>query len=288
MFRRWRVRHSYPKSIVELVVRLEPTHGAVALSRLLDIPTSAIYRWRSKHRNGLAPTQATDRARETLSTLVARCKEFGFQVAPYVCVAPERARTSMATLRPNPTAPGAFGNSLSESAVDTAPASLSRNRAGAPTGRQRATDASKPSPVLMRRRATGRYVFNARNERPVRRVLHRMLTARHVADTQYFLDVDCRMLAETAGMSLHHFIRTFSDMFGMPPHQYLTQARVLAAKRLLLVSNEPIEVIAAGVGFQSGPSLNRAFKRIEGTSVSKYCKTVKKGVVDPPPLSQRS
>jgi len=94
---------------------------------------------------------------------------------------------------------------------------------------------------------------------------------RRVLDTQYFLDIDCRTLAETAQMSRHHFIRVFGDLFGTSPYQYLMRARVEAAKRLLLASSEPIEAIAIGVGFRSGPQLNRAFKHIEGTSVSNYC-----------------
>lgn len=238
MYRRWRVRHSYPRQIVELVVRLEPIHGAVALSRLLDIPTSAIYRWRSSHRDHLAATHPANET-ATLAALVACCAEQGFHVS------------TLADAGDRPT--------------------------DGRGGQHDAAHGSNLSPRPARRRAAGRYVFNARNERPLRRVLHRMLTARHVADTQYFLDVDCRMLAETARMSLHHFIRMFADMFGMPPHQYLMHTRVTAAKRLLLASNEPIEVIAIGVGFRSGASLNRAFRRIEGTSISKYCKTLKKG-----------
>jgi AraC-like DNA-binding protein len=104
-----------------------------------------------------------------------------------------------------------------------------------------------------------------------------METARQVIDTQYFLDEDCRTLAEIAQMSRYHFIRMFGDMFGMTPHQYLMRVRVNAAKRLLLVSSEPIEVIAVGVGFRSGASLSCAFRRIESTSISRYCKALNKG-----------
>jgi AraC-like DNA-binding protein len=95
-------------------------------------------------------------------------------------------------------------------------------------------------------------------------------------DVEYFLDIDCRILADAAQMSRHHFIRMFSHLFGSTPHQYLIRTRVQAAKRLLLASREPIEVIAAGVGFRSGQSLNRAFKQTEGVSVSKFCSTIGK------------
>jgi AraC-like DNA-binding protein len=114
-------------------------------------------------------------------------------------------------------------------------------------------------------------MLERRRERPSRGVRHRLEAVRRMIDAHYFLDIDSRMLAETAQMSRHHFIRSFSGCFGISPHQYLTRARIAAAKRLLLSSREPIEVIAVGVGFQSGPSLNRAFKQIEGASASKYC-----------------
>jgi transcriptional regulator GlxA family with amidase domain len=114
------------------------------------------------------------------------------------------------------------------------------------------------------------YVYDARKERPMRGVRNRMEAVRETLDTRYFLDVDCRSLAESAGMSHYHFIRVFRAMYGTSPHQYLTRTRVEAAKRLLLGSTEPIEVIAVGVGFRSGPSMSRAFKRIEGASASRY------------------
>jgi transcriptional regulator GlxA family with amidase domain len=130
-------------------------------------------------------------------------------------------------------------------------------------------------------RATGqRYVFDACRERPERGVRSRLEAVRQAIDTRYFLDIDVHTLAETARMSLHHFIRVFHDMFGMSPHRYLTLVRVEAAKRLLLASSEPIEAIAVGVGFRSGPSLNRAFKRIEGASASEYWQTAKKDCID--------
>jgi transcriptional regulator GlxA family with amidase domain len=165
-----------------------------------------------------------------------------------------------------------------------APASPSRICADSPEGQERSlatvADAAELPCTLERARATvRRYVFDACRERPERGVRSRMVAVREAVDTRYFLDVDCRTLAESARMSLHHFMRVFRDMFGMSPHQYLARARVEAAKRLLLASSEPIEVIAVGVGFRSGPCLNRAFKRIEGMSASNYCRMARKSSV---------
>jgi len=216
-FRRWRVRHSYPKPIVELALRLIPIHGVAATSRLLDIPMSAIYRWRSNGLSGKAEN-----------------------------VSPLRILLDCAERR--------------SGQVDTASAG-----------------AAEPASAQAHFGTTAhRYVFDVRKERLERGVRRRMEGVRRVLDTQYFLDIDCRALAETAQMSRHHFIRMFGDLFGISPYQYLMRARVQAAKRLLLASSEPIEAIAVGVGFRSGPQLNRAFKHVEGTSVSNYCRTLEK------------
>ena len=262
MFRRWRVRHSYPKPVVELVVRLMPIHGAAALSRLLDIPTSVIYRWCTRNRDGIALSGNTTVDVETLATLVARCEELGFRVAWH-------ARASTGRTRPLIDAP-------QRQSATHAPRICS-DGAGGQGARLDPAAALEQSCLPLRSRAAGqRYVFYACKERPERGVRSRMEAVRQAIDTRYFLDVDCRTLAETARMSLHHFIRVFHDIFGMSPHQYLTRVRVEAAKQLLLASNEPIEAIAVGVGFRSGPSLNRAFKRIEGASASEYWQIAKK------------
>lgn len=275
MFRRWRVRHSYPKPVVELVVRLIPIHGAAALSRSLDIPTSVIYRWRARNgdRVALPGNPAVDA--ETLATLVARCEDLGFRLAGYTRVTTDRACPS--TVQRGSATHASLDDSLRDTTdAATSPLKNSRDCAGGHGG-QLDVPAQEPSGLPAQSRATAqRYVFDACKQRPVRGVRSRMEAVRQAIDTRYFLDVDCRTLAETAQMSLHHFIRVFRDMFGMSPHQYLTRTRVEAAKRLLLASSEPIEVIALGVGFRSGPSLNRAFKRVEGASASKYCQTVKK------------
>ena len=280
MLRRWRVRHSYPKPIVELVVRLEPIHGAAALSRLLDIPTSVIYRWRTNNRDCVALPKHFAVDAETLATLVAHCEALGFHVAPYANETNGRARVSIGTLQRKSAVHASFNNSPHDTATEAAtpPLPIFSDGIDGRRGQLDAVDVPKPSHLPVRSRATSRYVFDARRERPMRGVRSRMETVRQVVESQYFLDVDCRTLAEAARMSLHHFIRMFGDMFGTSPHQYLTRVRVEAAKRLLLATSEPIEVIAVGVGFRSGPCLNHAFKRIEGTSVSKYCKTLKKGM----------
>jgi len=275
MYRRWRVRHSYPKPVVDLVVRLLPLHGAATLSRLLDIPASVIYRWRGKDRGAVALTGSPVTDAEALATLVARCADLGFRLPGYARASAARPPAPIDAAQ-GKTATGLFpGRGVAE---EGPPLRTCGDGAGGQGGLPEVVVVPDRSGLSMRPPATGqRYVFDVSRERPERGVRSRMEAVRHAIDTRYFLDVDCRTLAEMAHMSLHHFMRVFRDMFGMSPHQYLTRARIGAAKRLLLASSEPLEVIAVGVGFRSGPCLNRAFKRLEGTSASRYCQTVKKG-----------
>lgn len=121
------------------------------------------------------------------------------------------------------------------------------------------------------------YRFEASKERRACAVRQRLDAVRREIDARYFVHLDIRDLADTARMSRHHFIRVFGDLFGMSPYRYLLRVRVRAAKRLLRCSREPIDVIAAGVGFRSGPSLNRAFKQAEGASISAYCRAAARG-----------
>ena len=280
VYRRWRVRHSYPRPVFDLVVCLIPIYGAAAVSRMLDIPPSVIYRWRDKYIDRIDLTRNAVVEVPTLATLVQRCAELGFRLTLAAQTDDGRARTAVGappSTSATPIQPATGANAeAADSAVAHPPSLLdvaARQAASDPHG---AGTQAPQSSVLLPCSASParRYVFDACRERAACAVRSRMEAVRDAIDRRYFLDVDCRSLAQAAGMSLHHFIRMFRDMFGLSPHQYLTRARVEAAKRLLLSSAEPIDVIAVGVGFRSGPSLSRAFKRLEGASVSRYCQTV--------------
>ena len=263
MHRRWRVRHSYPQPVVELVRLLLPSHAVREISGRLDIPMSVIYRWRALERvnavgsqNGLADPRA-------ISSAVAHCHELGFHFAE---------RPAAANPSPWPSILPAQQLPEATTLVRETSGQVSDAEQRGDDGAERA-HASCDTAERRSRRCTSeqRYAFDARKERSTRRVRQRLEAARRMIDVEYFLEIDCRILADTAQMSRHHFIRMFSQLFGSTPHQYLIRTRVEAAKRLLLASREPIEVIAAGVGFRSGQSLNRAFKQTEGVSVSGFC-----------------
>jgi AraC-like DNA-binding protein len=76
-------------------------------------------------------------------------------------------------------------------------------------------------------------------------------------------------LAHELGTSPFALLRAFKAAYGMPPHSWLTNARVRSARRLLEAGTAPAEA-AAAVGFTDQPHLNRHFTRIVGVPPGAY------------------
>ncbi|MFG2590643.1 AraC family transcriptional regulator [Streptomyces sp. NPDC048438] len=75
-------------------------------------------------------------------------------------------------------------------------------------------------------------------------------------------------LAAELGTSPFALLRAFKKQYGMPPHTWLTDARVRRARRMLDAGTAPAE--AAAVGFTDQPHLNRHFTRIVGVPPGAY------------------
>ncbi|MFD0268105.1 AraC family transcriptional regulator [Streptomyces sp. NPDC127106] len=76
-------------------------------------------------------------------------------------------------------------------------------------------------------------------------------------------------LAAELGTSPFALLRAFRERYGMPPHTWLTDARVRRARRMLDAGTAPAEA-AAAVGFTDQPHLNRHFTRIVGVTPGAY------------------
>ena len=76
-------------------------------------------------------------------------------------------------------------------------------------------------------------------------------------------------LAEDLGTGPFALLRAFRDTYGMPPHAWLTDARVRLARRLLDAGTPPAQA-ALAVGFSDQPHLNRHFTRIVGVPPGAY------------------
>ena len=83
--------------------------------------------------------------------------------------------------------------------------------------------------------------------------------------------ISLRQLAQVAGVSARHLERAFRQALGMPPHTYVLERRVAAARELLLTEPElSIEQIAARVGFSSASHLASSFHRQIGCTPTTF------------------
>ncbi len=82
--------------------------------------------------------------------------------------------------------------------------------------------------------------------------------------------IDLDVTAEQAGLSTFHFLRLFSAVLGVTPHQYLVRSRLRHAARRLADDDSPITDIAYDVGFGDLSNFVRSFHRAAGASPLKF------------------
>lgn len=82
--------------------------------------------------------------------------------------------------------------------------------------------------------------------------------------------VDLETTAKAAGVSSFHFLRMFSNVLGVTPHQYLVRARLRHAARLLADDARSITSIALHVGFGDLSNFVRTFHRAAGISPRRF------------------
>jgi len=73
-------------------------------------------------------------------------------------------------------------------------------------------------------------------------------------------------VARTSGLSAFHFLRLFTKVLGVTPHQYLLRSRLRRAAQLLADESLPITGIALDVGFNDLSNFVRTFRRAAGMS----------------------
>lgn len=83
----------------------------------------------------------------------------------------------------------------------------------------------------------------------------------HLSET-----IHCEHLSDLLHLSLSHFMRTFRDSFGCPPHAYLMKRRMQRAQGLMLTTNTALGQIALECGLADQSHLSRLFQRFIGES----------------------
>jgi AraC family transcriptional regulator len=113
--------------------------------------------------------------------------------------------------------------------------------------------------------------YSTLSKRPVRPfgglAAHRLKVVRNHIEENLGNPIQLHELAALACVSVRHFERAFRQSLGVPPHRYVLERRVSAARDLLLSCPMlDIEEIARQSGFSSSSHLSSAFARRMGCS----------------------
>jgi transcriptional regulator GlxA family with amidase domain len=100
---------------------------------------------------------------------------------------------------------------------------------------------------------------SAHDEKRIARALHRM-------ERGFTEPLDLDGLADTAGMSKFHFLRTFRSITGQPPHRYLLTLRLAHVATRLSAEATPVATLALEAGFGDLSTFNSRFKAHFGES----------------------
>jgi AraC-like DNA-binding protein len=82
--------------------------------------------------------------------------------------------------------------------------------------------------------------------------------------------IDMEDATAQADISPFHFLRLFSDVLGVTPHQYLVRSRLRHAARLLADNDRPVTDVAYDVGFGDLSNFVRTFHRAAGVSPLRF------------------
>jgi AraC-like DNA-binding protein len=105
---------------------------------------------------------------------------------------------------------------------------------------------------------------------PVARDRRRAVETALWIDETSHAEIDLERAARQAGISTFHFLRLFSAVLGVTPHQYLLRSRLRHAARLLADRDLSVTEIAYQVGFGDLSNFVRTFGRAAGMSPSKF------------------
>jgi AraC-like DNA-binding protein len=121
-------------------------------------------------------------------------------------------------------------------------------------------------------------VVSGRTQKPVRAMAR---DRRRAVETALWIDahshhaIELEDAAGEAGLSPFHFLRLFSNVLGVSPHQYLVRSRLRHAARLLVDDDRTITEVAYDVGFGDLSNFVRTFHRAAGVSPLRFRKASK-------------
>jgi len=88
-------------------------------------------------------------------------------------------------------------------------------------------------------------------------------------------------LVRIGGYARNHLIHEYKKQYGVTPFEHIRLLRVEKAKQLALQTNMSIGEIARHVGYDDVHAFSKMFRKIAGTSLSRFCSAL---VINKPPL----
>lgn len=125
--------------------------------------------------------------------------------------------------------------------------------------------------LLLARKFAG--VVGGEAEKPARsegRARRRAVEAALWLEENAAAPVGLQELARRAGLSPFHFLRVFSRVLGVTPHQYLVRLRLARAAKLLAEEALPVTEVALESGFADLSNFVRSFGRAAGVSPKRF------------------
>ena len=101
-------------------------------------------------------------------------------------------------------------------------------------------------------------------------VLVHLRRARDHLDRRYADPFDLDLLADLAGMSRYHFIRSFAVTYGRTPAVYLAERRVERAQDLLRAANLTVTEVCHAVGYSSLGSFSAKFHEVVAAFLHRF------------------
>jgi AraC family transcriptional regulator len=98
-------------------------------------------------------------------------------------------------------------------------------------------------------------------------LFRRVARRRDYLHSRALIGVNLEDMAREACVSTFHFHRAFTQLFGIPPHEYVTRIRMEAAAELLKNRHDlTVTEVAGQVAFTSATSFSKLFRRRFGLS----------------------
>jgi len=105
---------------------------------------------------------------------------------------------------------------------------------------------------------------------PAIRDERRIATAVRFIELHFRRTLSLEELSALVGISPYHFLRTFKQIVGVTPHQFLLRRRLREAALRLRTTAESVLDIALDAGFGDLSNFNHTFRAAFGTTPTEY------------------